>query len=420
MRQEFERIAPRLYRRTYETADGAESTLYYARFVCKLKGRRRMFALGGDLKKAKDDLKDFDYRNRHKEDFDAGKAKPEAKPAEAKPQPMTVREWAGHYLTREETKELRSYDRVRQLSVPLVRLLGDIPLVELTYDDLVDYAGTRKNEFVIRNKKPSKTVRVKPGTVANELSLLRAMLNAAFLCKDRKLKDKDGKRTKDLQYPGLKGFTVNVSFKGLLERSQRERVLEPHEQEALLGVYPTWLRRIAIVAQETCLSEGDIIRLTRPMIDRKVREIVPANGRKKTRVAQRAPLTDRVLQVLEEVEREKRREKIVDVNGPIFTREDGRRITKDMIAQAVQLACKRAGVADFVFHDYRHTALTEWAAQGRAVEVAMLAAGHKSVEMHNRYVNLKASQVAKAFGLENGNMDGRQNQSENPTKSVTA
>lgn len=49
---------------------------------------------------------------------------------------------------------------------------------------------------------------------------------------------------------------------------------------------------------------------------------------------QRAPLTDRLLEVLEEVEQEKRRGAIVtNVNGLVFTRGDGRPITKDMITQ---------------------------------------------------------------------------------------
>jgi hypothetical protein len=45
MKQGFKRVAPRLYERSYDTADGV-SVLYYARFVCKLKGKRRLFALG--------------------------------------------------------------------------------------------------------------------------------------------------------------------------------------------------------------------------------------------------------------------------------------------------------------------------------------------------------------------------------------
>jgi hypothetical protein len=45
-----------LDRRTYKTADGTESTLYYARFV-RPKASGGFFALGGDLKTAKQELK---------------------------------------------------------------------------------------------------------------------------------------------------------------------------------------------------------------------------------------------------------------------------------------------------------------------------------------------------------------------------
>ena len=66
------------------------------------------------------------------------------------------------------------------------------------------------------------------------------------------------------------------SFAGLLQRSQRDRILDANEETAMLKAYPARLKRIAAVARETCLSEGDIIRLTRPMIDKQRREIVPA------------------------------------------------------------------------------------------------------------------------------------------------
>ena len=157
------------------------------------------------------------------------------------------------------------------------------------------------------------------------------------------------------------------SFAGLIQRSQRDRILDATEEKAMLDAYPAWLRRVATVARETCLSEGDIIRLTKGMIDRQRREIVPAGGRVKTGVEQRAPLTDRVLEILDEIEREKRRGTIVaNVNGLVFTRDDGRAINKDMITQAVRVARKRAKVDNFRFHDYRHSAKTEWSRQRRS------------------------------------------------------
>jgi integrase len=61
-------------------------------------------------------------------------------------------------------------------------------------------------------------------------------------------------------------------------------------------------------------------------------------------------------------------------------------------------AIKDAGVAKFLFHNYRNTALTEWARRGINVDVAMEASGHSSVQMHKRYVDLQANDVANAFG----------------------
>jgi hypothetical protein len=59
---------------------------------------------------------------------------------------------------------------------------------------------------------------------------------------------------------------------------------------------------------------------------------------------------------------EKRTGEIVpNVNGLIFTRDDGRPITKGMIEYRVEAALKSTGVKKFTFHNYRDTALTEWA-----------------------------------------------------------
>jgi hypothetical protein len=48
MEQKFQRVARHLYRRQYEAASGDWTTLYYGRFVCRLKKKRRLFALGPD------------------------------------------------------------------------------------------------------------------------------------------------------------------------------------------------------------------------------------------------------------------------------------------------------------------------------------------------------------------------------------
>jgi integrase len=272
--------------------------------------------------------------------------------------------------------------------------LGAVELMDLRREHLFGYRKQRFSECIIRAGKPS-AKRVSAGTVANELSCLRHMVKKAH----------------------EEGVAVSVpSFKGLIARSQRERVIDEGEEKALLEVYPKWFRRVSIFAVETCLSQGDIIRLTKDMIDRKRSEVVPTSGRLKTGVEQRAPLTGRALAVLDEIDRERRAGRIVaNVNGLIFTRDDGRAVTKDMITGAIKTARRQTGVKDFRFHDYRHVAQTRWARQGVQVDVAMKAAGHKSVAMHQRYVNLKPGDVAAAFGLKMVDGNGRKEASNDQT-----
>ena len=137
------------------------------------------------------------------------------------------------------------------------------------------------------------------------------------------------------------------------------------------------------------------------MVDESARVIVLDGGRKKTNSRQVSPITDKALAVLREIAAIRRATGIVPLNGLVFTREDGQPITKDMIHSQVEKAIKATGVKKFTFHNYRNTALTNWARQGINVDVAMLASGHTSVQMHKRYVDLQKNDVARAFGCEN-------------------
>jgi hypothetical protein len=57
--------------------------------------------------------------------------------------------------------------------------------------------------------------------------------------------------------------TSNVSFRGAIPGAKtRDRVLSDGETIRLFAILPTWFRRLAEVARETALSEGDLTRLT--------------------------------------------------------------------------------------------------------------------------------------------------------------
>jgi integrase len=143
--------------------------------------------------------------------------------------------------------------------------------------------------------------------------------------------------------------------------------------------------------------------VTCPDFDKGV--VIPEGGRLKTQATtddaefQVCPLTQRAREVLDEIAADRKSRKIaVNADELIFTRDDGRRISRDMISRAVKRAWKKAGVKKFVFHNYRNTALTEWSRRGVHVDIAMKASGHTSTVMHKRYLDLKREDVAAAFG----------------------
>jgi integrase len=368
MNQTFERIEKHLYCRQYQTVGGEWSTLYYVRFK-DWKGKHRTFPVGSELKTARDELRVYEARNIRREDFNADKVKPTAG--------ITVASWADSYFDLEEVKSKRSIGRDRDLVTPIKRLLGDKALTDLCREDLFGYQNARRQEGIIRGGQESKK-KVADGTIKNELSLLRRMVN---LARDRGIQ------------------TSAVSFRGAIpEANTRERILTDAEAQRLLAILPKWFRRIAEVARETALSEGDLIRLTDDMVDREQGIIEPEGGRIKTGVRQVAPLTARVAEILDEIEAERKQSKIRNVHGLVFTRDNGKRINKDAITGTLKRACRDAKVRNFRFHDLRHCAKTAWARKGIPAESAMLAAGHSSFQMHQRYVHLQRNDIAKAFG----------------------
>lgn len=256
---------------------------------------------------------------------------------------------------------------------------GACLLTEIEREALCRYVDHRSQQFLIRNKNRQSSKLVNRGTVSNELSLLRRILRVAL----------------------REGYKVSVpSFEDLIVRTERGgREITPDEQEKLVAVFPPWMRRLWEFGGETCLSQGDLLRLTDSMIDERLGVIKPEGGRNKSGVEQVSPLTQNAREIIEEIKSEKRSGVIVpNLNGLVFTLNDGTPITRDMIHFRVKKAIKETGVKKFVFHNLRNTALTEWARMGIAVDVAMKASGHSSVQMHKRYVDSRRPMLPMPSG----------------------
>ena len=70
----------------------------------------------------------------------------------------------------------------------------------------------------------------------------------------------------------------------------------------------------------------------------------------------------------------------------VFTRKDGQKIKS--IKEAFTIACKRADIKDFRFHDLRHTAASLLAAGGCDIITLQNILGHKTLALTQRYAHL--------------------------------
>jgi hypothetical protein len=140
-----------------------------------------------------------------------------------------------------EIRAKRSFDRDCDYVAVIKRLLGTVVMKELGREHLFRFKSQRIKEHIVRGgKEIAKTV--SPGELANEFSCLRHMMNKA--------------RENNVEAGRPVVCRLDSAVTARPGADQKE-------EKAMLEIYPAWLGRVAIVAQETCLSRDDIIRPTR-------------------------------------------------------------------------------------------------------------------------------------------------------------
>ena len=80
---------------------------------------------------------------------------------------------------------------------------------------------------------------------------------------------------------------------------------------------------------------------------------------------------------------------------PVFTYQ-GKPI-KD-IKRSFKTACKNAGIENFTFHDFRHTAINNWRLAGHDYFRIMAASGHKTMAVFKRYNTVSREELKALVG----------------------
>jgi integrase len=80
---------------------------------------------------------------------------------------------------------------------------------------------------------------------------------------------------------------------------------------------------------------------------------------------------------------------------PVFTRK-GKPVTGSTLRVGFEIACKRAGIEDFTFHDLRHCFTTNMRRAGVHDLVIMAITGHKTISMFRRYNSVSREELKAA------------------------
>ena len=262
------------------------------------------------------------------------------------------RDLAEWFLKLPEVQAKRSYDRDRRSLKKLLPFFGGLLLKDIKPGLVEAYQQQRLSEPSGRT--PSTLT--KPATVNREIACLKTIFSKAL---------KNGKADRN----------PVVGVRQLKENNERDRILSPEEFICLLSHCSAYLKPILKLGYHTGMRISEILKLTWGKVDLKAGFIRLQAEDTKTREPRSVPLSHDLVEMFQAMPR--------GLPGVrVFLRE-GKPI--ESIREIFGAACKRAGIEDFTFHDFRHTAINNWRLQGHDYFRIMAASGHKTMQVFKRY-----------------------------------
>lgn len=280
---------------------------------------------------------------------------------------ITLNELSKWYLDLKSVQKLRSFDRIKGALWQVNTVMGDRIVGSIKPIDLEEYQNKRVEDGKA------------PATIDMELSIVKTMVFKAFE------NDMIGGNT-------IKAFK---KVRKLLKRNAnvRDRVLTMAEYQKLMSLLPHHTRAIIGIAFYTGMRKREILSLTWDKVDLKSRIIQLESTDTKDREPRKIPVFDQLLEILHKIP------KAIHDNHVILF--DGKPIRD--IRGALRTACRDAGIiygrfirVGFIFHDLRHTFITNMRRAGVAESVIMKITGHSTREMFDRYNTVDETDIKEA------------------------
>jgi integrase len=266
----------------------------------------------------------------------------------------TFQELSGWYLTLEDVKRKRSFERDRRSVRKLNTFFGPRLLREMTPSLIAEYQSKRLSEKSYRG------VLTRPATVNREAACLRTMFNKAI---------RDGK----LERNPVRGI------KFLKENNERDRVLSPEEWERYKANCPSWYLPIAVVAYRSAMRKSEILNLSLSRIDLNEGFIRLRPEDTKTGYGRSIPIHPELMGALRKALR------VRALGCDRVLHRAGKPLDQGHLRSAHESTCKKAGIKDFTFHDFRHTCINNWRKEGDDYFKIMAVSGHKTISVFKRY-----------------------------------
>jgi integrase len=158
-----------------------------------------------------------------------------------------------------------------------------------------------------------------------------------------------------------------------------------------------FLYLVVLLAVSTGMRQGEILGLKWKDIDLDRRRIILHETKNNERRG--VPLTGPAFQMIKDLSKVRR------IDSPlVFPGRKGEKPTD--IRTAWIEALEKAGIADFRFHDLRHTAASYLAMNGATLAEIAEVLGHKTLQMVRRYAHLSESHTAGVLERMNAKIFG--------------
>jgi integrase len=265
-----------------------------------------------------------------------------------KAESTTFFEIADQFLSYSKARK-RSWDKDERSIKSLRQFFGNVPSSSIKPRDIEQYILKRQAD--VSHYKTA----IKPATINRELACLKSIFAKAV--------DNDQALTNPVK---------KVKF--LKENNIRDRVLSPDEFATLVECAAPHLKPILTVAYHTGMRKNEILKLTWDLVDLEKGWITLPPEMTKTNEKRLVPLNASVIEALREVEGAQ--------EGRVF-KYRGKLLRS--IDDAFQRARKKTGIDHFVFHDLRHTFVTNMRRAGKQDRAIMAITGHKTYAMLQRY-----------------------------------